>query len=344
MDLISLICPAPRNGGFKLDDYWVWCGSAIRGEDGRYHLFASRWPTTYPMHPGWTFASEIVRASADTPEGPYAFEEVVLKQRDSTYFDGKVTHNPTIHKSGDTYLLFYTGTTYEGEISPEQMAAGGTALYEEVWNRKRVGLATSKSVFGPWKRSDQPVLLPRPGHWDEMITSNPAPCVAPDGSIYLVYKSCRDKGVRQGPFHLGLAKAKDFNSKFERLVDGPLFDFGDPSKFVEDPYLWHADGQFHIIMKDMTGAICGESHAGIYLSSEDCIHWDLSKARKAYSRNVLWDDGQRKVMGSFERPQLLIQDGVPTHLFAATADGVGGFWKASTTWNMVTPLARYKPA
>ena len=28
-----------------MDGYWVWDGSTIRGEDGRYHLFASRWPS-----------------------------------------------------------------------------------------------------------------------------------------------------------------------------------------------------------------------------------------------------------------------------------------------------------
>jgi hypothetical protein len=41
-----------------------------------------------------------------------------------------------------------------------------------------------------------------------------------------------------------------------------------------------------------------------------------------------------------ERPQLLIEKGVPTHLFAATADGPGGFYVCENSWNMVVPLAR----
>ena len=40
------ILPAPKTPAFQMDGYWVWCGSAIKGEDGRYHLFASRWPKT----------------------------------------------------------------------------------------------------------------------------------------------------------------------------------------------------------------------------------------------------------------------------------------------------------
>jgi len=44
--------------------------------------------------------------------------------------------------------------------------------------------------------------------------------------------------------------------------------------------------------------------------------------------------------GAFERTQLLIENGVPTHLFAATGDGPGGFDHALRTWNMVVPLKR----
>ncbi|RED87566.1 hypothetical protein [Cohnella phaseoli] len=72
------LLPAPMGGGFRMEGYWVWCGSVVKDEEGRFHMFASRWPTWLPMHPGWIVASEIVRAVADTPEGPYHFQEVVL--------------------------------------------------------------------------------------------------------------------------------------------------------------------------------------------------------------------------------------------------------------------------
>lgn len=50
-----------RNG-FAMEDYWVWYGSVIKGENGRYQMFASRWPKKFPFHPSWMVASEIVRA------------------------------------------------------------------------------------------------------------------------------------------------------------------------------------------------------------------------------------------------------------------------------------------
>lgn len=58
--------------------------------------------------------------------------------------------------------------------------------------------------------------------------------------------------------------------------------------------------------------------------------WDMSV--------IEGEDGQTIRQGSFERPQLLIKNGVPTHLFAATADGPGGFHKAENTWNICIPL------
>ena len=48
-------------------------------------MFTSRWPKDLSFHPGWMIASEIVHASADTPEGPFDFEEVVLPSRGAQY-------------------------------------------------------------------------------------------------------------------------------------------------------------------------------------------------------------------------------------------------------------------
>jgi hypothetical protein len=318
-----------------MDGYWVWCGSPIRAEeDGCYHLFASRWPKSIPFDPFFLTDSEIVRASSDTPAGPYRFEEVVLARRGQEFWDGKMTHNPTIHRCPQTgtYLLYYIGTTFPGEG-----VLGGSYFTEPFSTSRaklRIGLATSPSIFGPWTRRDRPIFEPRPGKWDGMQMSNPAPCVLDDGSIFLAYK-----GVA-GPktiFRYGMVCASRFDAPYERLCDEPVFDFG-PNEHVEDAYLWHENGQFNILMKDMNGGITGEHHAGLHATSPDAIHWTVGSPCKAYSRKMSWDDGTTTIQGSLERPQLLIENGHPTHLFAATADGPGGFQNASNTWNMVIPL------
>jgi len=91
---ISRLQPAVAGGGFELPDYWVWCGAPIRGEDGRYHLFASRVTKEVVFHPHWLFCSEIVRAESATPVGPYRLAEVALPPRGGDFFDARSTHNP----------------------------------------------------------------------------------------------------------------------------------------------------------------------------------------------------------------------------------------------------------
>ena len=66
--LSSRMLPAPRNGGFAMDDYWVWCGSAIQGEDSRYHMFAARWPKNLPFFNGYLTTFGAPAASGETAE------------------------------------------------------------------------------------------------------------------------------------------------------------------------------------------------------------------------------------------------------------------------------------
>ncbi|MDF2922263.1 MAG: glycosyl hydrolase family 43 [Paenibacillaceae bacterium] len=335
--LYDRLLPAPLQGGFRMEGYWVWCGSVIRGEDGRYHMFASRWPKSIPFHPGWLVASEVVRAVCDTPEGPYTFQEVVLPARGAEYWDGRSTHNPHITKQGEEYVLYYMGST-----NPLPDAVPGEPLEMSdprvivARSNKRIGIAVSRSVFGPWQRMDYPIMPVRPGQFDSFLTSNPAPCVHEDGSVLLIYKARRYEGILHGRMTIGAAWAPHYEGPYTVLQETPVF----PEEFhLEDPFVWKTERGYELIAKDMDGNLCGEMHAGIHAVSPDGLDWRLSNTPMAYSRTIRWEDGTIRTMGSFERPFLLFQEGRPTHLFAATADGPGGFANASNTWNMVIPLA-----
>lgn len=347
MDLQSMMLPAPVKGGFRMDGYWVWCGSVIQGEDGRYHMFASRWKKTQPMHPGWLFGSEIVRASSDTPEGPYTFEEVVLTARGQQYWDGMAVHNPHITRQGDTYLLYYIGTTFPFPAPADDDRVAIEDLRTDVARaNKRIGLATAPSVFGPWTRQNEPILKPRPDRFDNLYVSNPAPSIAPDGTVTMLYKSV---GVRPGPCYpgghihgrmeFGLAQANNWRGPYRPQIDRPLF----PSELLmEDPFLWQDSGGFHMIAKDMTGDICGERYGGVYAHSQDSLHWTAEKGHPAYSRRVLWDDGVTRLMGNLDRPFILFENGTPICLFFATSNGTDSFLDATDTWNLAIPLKTCK--
>lgn len=350
-DLFKRLLPAPKAGGCRIDNYWTWCGSVIRDDDGRYVMFVSRWDKRLSFSPHWLTNSEIVMAVAEEPTGPYRFKCVVLGAHDHSAWDGRMAHNPAVIRHDGRYLLFYTGTTYSGPTPTYDAPAtltgkegsGDPARMRQLDRRvidahrnQRIGLAVAERLDGPWRRSDTPLLEPRPGHWDSLITTNPAPCVTPEGELLLVYKSVGRLGEMM---HLGIAGANQYDQPFRRLRNDPILKASNIGDHVEDPFLWYADGRYQLIMKSMNGKLGGEERGGITIESFDGVNWSVSsEARKAYSRNIRWDDGSTTTQAFLERPQLLIEDGKPTYMFAATAVGSDAIGRVTDSWNMVIPL------
>lgn len=337
--LLDRLRPAVAGGGFEMGDYWVWCPSVIRAEDGTYAMFASRWPKTLPFHPGWMLASEVVLATSPTPEGPYVFREVVLPARGPEYWDGKATHNPRIVRWREGYALFYTGITHPlSDLAPGEEPALSDPRVVVSRASKRVGVAFARSVYGPWERLDAPILPTKPGTFHSFLTSNPAPCVAPDGKVTLIFKARRYEGSIHGPMTLGVARAEHPRGPY--VVEGRMQIAGDNGEGeVEDPFLWRSGRGLELIAKDMSGALCGEAHGGVHALSADGRRWTVAPGKKAWSRRLRWSDGREERLGSMERPFLLIDErGRATHLFAAVADGPGGFQNMSRAWNVCLPL------
>ena len=332
MSFYDRLLPAVRNGGFSMEGNWVWCGSVIKGDDNLYHMFATMFSKDFPFHPNWLTNSRIVRAISDKPEGPYAYVDDVLSPRGTSYWDGLMTHNPTIHRSGDNYLLYYTGATYEFDVPTRSRPDVSASEKSIVRGNQRIGLAISRDLDGPWQRFDRPVLDVRDGYWDSWMTTNPAPMVLENGSILMLYKATDHE---KGSVKYGAASASSYDQPFVRFDDTPIFDF---DFSYEDVCIWYEGGNYKMLFNDLTGKITGEVRAGAYATSSDGKSWSIAESPKGYSRTVAWDDGKTSFQGSFERPQILVENGRATHLFSATGDGTSSFFDAKNTWNMVTPL------
>jgi len=333
------VLPAPIDGGFRMDGFWVWGSSVIRGEDGSYHMYVSRWPGILPFHPGWMVASEIVHAVSTTPEGPYQFSDIALPARGAQYWDGRSTHNPRIARYKDTYVLFYMGSTHPfDEINDSALLTLESPYTTVARSNKRIGIATSKSPYGPWERRSAPILDTKPDTFYSFLVSNPSPWINEDGSVLLVFKS-RAYG-NAFPYHgamaIGVAMATHFEGPY-RVVDTPIFS-KDHAGEVEDPFLWRDEKGFHLLVKDQRGGLTGRKHSGLVAHSGDGIQWELARNPLAYTKTVRWADGTVQEMGQLERAFGLIQEGKLTHLFFATMDGPGGFNNATRSWNMVIPL------
>lgn len=304
-------------------DYYIWDCSVVKVND-LYHMFSSRWKKELGFGWNWLFNGEIVHSVSTTPMGPYEFKNVVIGRRDCQYFDGMSTHNTCIKHHDGKYYLYYMGTTFpnglfdlSSEISNE--------LGNEIWNKKRIGVAVANDINGEYIRKDKPLLEPRDCRfWDCTITTNPSVAILPSGKTYMIYKSRKAVGK---PLQLGIAVADTPDGKFERISDRPILEFSDENLHVEDPFFWYDEKRekFCLLAKDDSKngsyGITGQWGNGFYAESDDCINFEIAENPLVYSRNVTWQGGTQSLQGNLERPSILFdENGVPTHLFCASGN------------------------
>jgi hypothetical protein len=280
--------PVGANSGFRMEGYWVWGGSAIK-VGSEYHLFASRWPKKSVFPDDYFTESEIVRATSRSPMGPYVFQEVVIGERDSSFWDSNMAHNPTIHKIGNDYVLFYIGSDFA------TLRPGSNRLL------RRVGYATAKSIEGPWTRCDHPLISSE--------SNNPAVWAEPGQSVKLMYRDenlvvkMAEASVYKGPYIL-----KNKNVW--------------PDARLEDFYLFRTGGEYHLICEDNQGTLTGRVRWGAHLVSADGIsRWHPAIPAVAYDHALAVQGGDTLHCVRRERPQLLIQNNKITHLFNGVYDG-----------------------
>ncbi len=314
-EVVSEFCKRLTGVGRILEDpdYNVWGCSPIYGPDGKVHVFYSRWKNEAD-HEGWLTCCEIAHAIGDTAEGPFETVDVAITGRGGDWWDSMTCHNPTIHKIGDKYVLFYMGTS------------DGTVY------TKRLGMATADSLNGPWTRTDEPIVLPSPDKkaWDSMCTTNPAFLAHPSGDLWMYYKSWSiadwEKDIETNDWRntnrqYGLAIAKDLNGPWVKQSEEPMIDLRKVIKDAqsEDAYIWMEDGKFKMVMRDMG---YWNHEYGLYFESEDGENWSQPQI-SFWNSHRYFDEAPNGLdrEGRFERPQLLMKDGRPEYLFVAFRGG-----------------------
>lgn len=290
--------------GIALEEpgYHVWCCSPIIGPEGETHLFVSRWPVAVGFDPGWYTDCEIARYVGEKPEGPFTFKEVVLKGTGATTatWDRLAPHNPTIHKVGAQYVLLYIANS--GENFPAS---------------QNIGMVVSKSLDGPWKKlgEDGLILSPPPDVWsfNSIVgLNNPALFQHPDGRFFLYYKARRAGDVRR----MGVAIAESLEGPY---VHHPTPLTNNPDN-IEDAYAFSENGKIYLLTTDLAQGI------GLLWASDDGINF--GEPTLGFDRMARYIDPAEVEAATcfrgkkFERPQLLIQNGVPTHLFVAGAANI----------------------
>lgn len=312
---------------FSMDGYCVWCNGAIKGDDGKYHLYFSRWPESRG-YDAWVTHSEIAHAVSDSLFGPYTFSDVAIGHRGNKYWDGDYEHNPHVIKDGGTYYLYYTGNRGSGYWYNTPDDRKPTPADKEWWvnrNNQRVGVAYAKSPYGPWTRLDHPLIDTIRGR---VTTGVPTVCRRADGKYMMVYKSVTDNGTVKGGkvvHHVALADNPL----------GPFIDYDKPfitstkSDFpIDDHVEWYQNGKYYCIAKDHSIAAGGNKktsltkygQALILFESDNGLDWHLAKHSLVHKFHLDFTDGTSMDFDRLEMPKVYMENGKVKAIFLAAKE------------------------
>ena len=335
LNLQERLAPTLYKSKLEQDGYIIWGASCVKGDDNMYHLFYSRWKKESGFF-SWASHSEIAHAVSKNLLGPYEFKNVALPARGKQYWDGTTTHNPTIHKFGDKYYLYYMGNCGDGKAS-----VGGNLNWTHR-NSQRIGVAYTSDLNGEWKRLDHPLIdiSPEKDAPDHLMTSNPSVTQMPNGKYLVVYKAVGTKKPLPfgGPV-VHLAAISDSPTGPFVKQNTLIFTYKDAFFAAEDPYIWTAGDKMYAVVKDNAGKFTHIGRSLALFESADGINWHPSKHPVVSGLQLTWEDGKVQKVANLERPQLYIEDGIIKALFVAISES-GDF---SKTYNIPIPIKPLQP-
>lgn len=281
-----------------------WGGSVVRGDDGKYHMFAAEMSEGCGLK-SWSTNSIVVHAVADAPMGPFERKDVAVQA---------FAHNPVVARAPDgTWVLWHIGcgAPNRGVLPCETCSGGQTNKScpregEEVaCTANTTHVLSAKSLDGPWVALNATIVNPHGFNID-----NPAPYFFPNGSVLMLGRdggsTCRiiTAPSWQGPYRLG-----------------PMI--GEKQDPVEDPFLYRdSRGAFHALFHG------GKQGGGVLVSgyhwfSHDGLQWSAN-SKAAFTTAINYTDGSSQRFSRRERPHLLFdKQGEPTHLFTGLWLGLG---------------------
>jgi len=300
-----------KSNGYQEENTSSWGGSVLQ-VGSQYHMFVSRISGGCGLN-CWQGNSEIAHVAASSPLGPFTLQEIVLP-----YF----AHGPTIHQLSDgTFLLLHLGCSTPGHpipdhdpctcpwhngTSPKTMKSVTSKKIPDACGSDYISLNTASSVSGPWTTIGQ--KNPK-ANWASG-TTNPGIFISANDSIMMAYRG-NLKTTDSANERLGVAYASSWKSDFVDPRSVPVF-----SHEGEDPYIYQDKrGNFHIIYHDMDG-----SDKGAHGYSRDGITWYNGDV-PCYTGEVHFDDGTSKKFQKRQRPQLIVEGGVPRYLYTGVMPG-----------------------
>lgn len=344
-------------------------GAAIQGDDGQYHMFAAlmeghcglrSWHNSFPRVNGTQMAnSAIIRATAQTPDGPYSLAATILRT---------FSHGPQVSALPDGRLVLahlgcgnHTMPEFEGCTngstpgisgsvdSPSSRMLRPPGLSNCDWPGWTGVLLQNSSSWKDWKQLAEwsgPGLIVDGGRtpWHINITNssahadNPSFWPMPNGTVVLAYASKMRSPSTSKHKHIGVAVG-------ELPIDGgPLLPFRDVSKTpifpyeAEDPTIWLdttnnlTDMRWHVFAHRLVSDINNSSNVCAHaVASSPYGPWKVATTA-AYNTTIEWVAAEGNSASSTvwirnqgrERPHVIFsRAGMPVALSTGVTPGRG---------------------
>ncbi|WP_223552129.1 alpha-L-fucosidase [Aestuariivivens sp. NBU2969] len=300
------------NNIFKTEGYYNWGTSIIKGMDGKYHLFYSRWKKEYGFT-GWLTHSEIAHATSKSPSGPWKYAGTALKGTRNNRWDAITAHNPKIKYFEGKYYLYYIATNLgDKSFTEEELIETAHVGYSHPnWKilrpNQRTGVAVANSINGPWERIDNPLI--EPSGPITTLTVNPAIDKDKKGNYYLVLKGDKPNETRFIR-NQAVAVSKSPIGPF-KIQEKPVIDYID----TEDMSVWYDANR-----QRFYGVFHAHNYIGM-ITSVDGVNWEKSNEHVLMTKKVKMDDGSILVPDRLERPFIYHEKGEPKVLSLAVKKG-----------------------
>ena len=299
---------------------WHWRMAPIYDETGKLHVFMS----SIPNKGSWVKNSSIVHYTANAPEGPYTFVDTTFTSKTHTY------HNPQISKVDDTYVLVYLWKKSKTETINQE-----------------IGIATAKSLNGPWIESPNNPVLKASGKQGDganiIHASNPTFLQDKDGKFRIYYKSITDAYGTEKHREISMAVSDKIEGPYQNYDKNPLISYADKGLDIEDCYAFLYKDSYYIIVEDRKGIKNmlenktvadslnkpGGWRPGLIYKSNDGISWERPEI--GYKTNQEYFGSK---LARTERPHILWKNGKPECLFLAChdEDPSAGFFVKIKDW------------
>ncbi|PZX52155.1 hypothetical protein LV84_03564 [Algoriphagus ratkowskyi] len=318
LQISKFIQPVSEVNIFRTEGYYNWGGSIVKGNDGMYHLFYSRWPKSTNFT-GWLLFSEIAHAVSENPTGPWEFKKTVLEGSGKGNWDAITAHNPKIKYFESKYYLYYISTNMgenqdysENDLMDISLTGYNHPKWKILRPNQRTGVAVANSLDGPWQRQDQPLI--EPSGPISTLTVNPAVDQGKDGRYYMIVKGDKPNETRFIR-NQAIAISDNPDGPFEIQPD-PVIDYLD----TEDMSLWYDEkreiyyGIFHT----------PEGFIGL-VSSTDGIKWQKASEYQIMPKEIKMKDGTTLKPDRLERPFIYKENGELITLGLAAKQGDESF-------------------